>query len=276
MNSRWTKAVAVVVIIWGLLLGGRWLLWRTGPEWLPRLIDINDQSALSTREETNQYAAANLESVRVETQNGAVTVTGSDSDEVVVTVKYSARAASQASAQQKLAAMRADVTQVDGELTIRAIFDSGTISGQQVSLELAVPQELLVRAQTSNGAISVNSMQGKLELNTQNGGIRVDSRVGPRELLADTKNGAIVVAASPKSGSYTLRTANGKIEVNLPPGLGIELDGSVANGSLDIGEGQWTVTGGRISGRIIQATRGDGALKLKVSSANGQIAIGTK
>ncbi len=276
MSSRWAKAIAIVVVIWGLLLGGRWLIWQAGLEWLPRLVEINDQGAQVTREETNEYPAAGLEAVRAETRNGAITIKGTDGDQVVVTVKYLARSTDQAASQDKLARLRTDVSQSNGTLSIRAMFDSAAISGQQISLELSVPQEMLVQADTSNGAINVNGMAGKLQLTTQNGGIRVDSELGPRELLADTKNGAIVVSSSPDSGSYTLKTANGKIEAKLPAALGIELDGSVGNGSLDIGEGQWSITGGKISSRQVQATRGDGALKLNVRSSNGQIIISTK
>jgi len=276
VNSRWAKAIAIVAVIWGLLLGGRWLLWQAGLEWLPRLVEINDQGAQATREEQNSYPAADLLAVLVETKNGAITITGTDDDEVVVTVKYLTRAASQASAEDKLTRLKTDVSLNSGTLSIRAMFDTAAINGQQISLDLSVPQEMLVRADTSNGGVQVTDMQGELELTTQNGSIRVESEVGPRELLADTKNGAIIVAASPNSGSYTLKTANGKIEVKLPSALGIELDGSVGNGSLDIGDGQWSITGGKISSRELQATRGDGALKLDVRSANGQIVIGTK
>lgn len=276
MSSRWTKAILLVALVWGVIVAGRAIIWNTGLQLLPRFINVGDSGERAERQDNESLSATGLESVFVQSRNGAITITGNDGNEIVVTMKCLAKAGSQAAADEKLAKMQTTTAVVDGQLQIKADFGTTSITNQQISYDLSVPRNLLVRADTSNGTVTATSMSGRLELSTSNGPINVLSTQGPKEVQATTSNGNIHVTGNPTSGTFTLQSSNGNVQVDLPATLGLTLEASTQNGSMDIGEGPWNISGGKISGKQVSATRGDGALKLTMKTSNGEIDLKTK
>lgn len=276
MNSRWVKAILVVTLIWVVIVGGRAILLNTGLQLLPRFIGLGDTGERAERQDNETLSATGLQSVFVQSRNGAVTITGNDGNEIIVTMKYLAKAGSQPAADEKLAKMQTTTGVVNGQLQIKADFGTTSISNQQISYDLSVPRNLLVRAETSNGAVGAFNMSGRLELSTSNGDINITSPQGPKEVQATTSNGTIHVSGNPTNGVYALQSSNGDVQVDLPATLGVELDASTQNGSLDVGAGQWNISGGKLSGKQVTATRGDGALKLTMKTSNGSVILKTK
>ena len=298
MNSRWIKALAVVAIVWGVLMVGQAMVASVGLNFLGHLFDFEGivGAARATRETTESFPALDLSSVRVETENGSIVVTGTDADQITLITRFSARARTQVTADQALAKMHSRNNSENGILQIVADYGGGTKSGLQISYELSVPHHLSLRANTSNGSIEVNEMQGQLVLKTSNGSIDIQSEgelgdvnastsnghieiqfgSGQANIQATTSNGHIYVSGQPDAGICTLRSSNGRVEAAFPDWLGLELNARVGNGTLDIGEGQWTIVGGKLSTKSIQATRGDGALQLDMSTGNGKVILGSK
>lgn len=276
MNNRWVKAVLAVAIVWAVLIAGKSFLSNAGSWFLPHFINVGDNGQRAERVEEKSFPATDLNAVEVLSRNGSIKLVGSDSDQVTVTAKYRAEAGSQQAADEKLAKMQTVYSTDNGRLQVKAEFGVSSISNMQITYELTVPRDLLVRVDTSNGGITADGLAGRLELATSNGGIDVVADGGPQELQATSSNGNITVSGNPSGGYYNLRTSNGSVEVTLPASLGIELDASTQNGSLNIGEGQWSISGGKISGKDVTATRGDGALKLTMKTSNGHIKLITK
>ncbi|MGI6358186.1 MAG: DUF4097 family beta strand repeat-containing protein [Bacillota bacterium] len=298
MSSRWIKALAVVAIVWCVLMVGQAVVANIGLNWLSHMFDFGGMigQAKATRETSDSFSSSDVDSVLVQSENGSIVVAGTDDDQITLTAKFSARAGTQAAADQALAKMQSRNTIENRNLQIIADYGRSQKNGLQISYELSVPHRMLLRANTSNGNIDVHGVQGQLILKTSNGSIEVRSEAelgdvnastsngnvdilfgtGQANIHATTSNGSVYVTGQPSGGTCTLRSSNGNVEAVFPESLGVELDASVGNGTLDIGEGQWTIVGGKISSKNIQATRGDGALRLDISTGNGKVIVGRK
>jgi len=161
-------------------------------------------------------------------------------------------------------------------LRVEADFGTTIITNQSIRYNISVPKDLEAVVRTSNGTIKVHGLQGELRLDTSNGTIEVVSDNGPQEIHAKTSNGKIIVNGAPVGGLYDLRTSNGSVTVTVPLELGIDVRANTSNGSINLGAGQWTLSGGQISNRSVDAKRGDGELELIISTSNGSIRIEEK
>jgi DUF4097 and DUF4098 domain-containing protein YvlB len=185
---------------------------------------------------------------RLETDMGAVTVTGSPDSgaHVVITSK------------------RKDLNDL---LTFR--FEEGTASasvvakkkhsfswfgdhGGSIQYEVRVPAETRLSIDTSGGAIKVSGMRSAAKLDTSGGGIRVQDLVG--DLDADTSGGSITLKDI--KGRIRVQTSGGGIE-------GASLDGPVhaesSGGSIELQ---------KVTGDIDAETSGGG---IRIAEAGGRI-----
>lgn len=270
MLNKWAKALLIVVLTWVILMTCQSVLQSGQISLLPHLVGLDNSVE---KQESLSESATDLEELVVETQNGNVTLIGSDNtDEIRVEAYYLARAASQSAAERKLDQISTDLIRGTNRLTIGAVFSSSK-TGESISYTITLPHALLVQGKTSNGNIIAENLTGQLTLNTSNGRITVDSEEGPQGLVARTSNGGITVSASPKGGHYDLRTSNGTVRVNLPEELGVSLSAKTSNGSINLGSGNWSFEGGRISKNQVDAKRGNGELELVITTSNGSITL---
>jgi hypothetical protein len=271
MSNKWAKALLIVVLTWVVLMSCQSILQSEQVNVLPHLLGIG--SWVEERNESLAHPSAELAELEVESQNGSVTLIGSDDvDEITIEARYRAQASSQASANKKLEQMSTDISAEGNRLVIRAVFSS-TKMHESISYTVTLPSALLVQAKTSNGSLEATDLSGAVTLNTSNGRITVTSEQGPKELIARTSNGSITVKAAPESGCYNLRTSNGSVRIELPEELGINLSAKTSNGSINLGSGNWSFEGGRISKNQVDAKRGNGELELIITTSNGSITL---
>ncbi|NLY53488.1 MAG: DUF4097 domain-containing protein [Firmicutes bacterium] len=270
MSSRWAKAGLVIAIIWVLALACQALIQSDKLSFLPQLIR---GVGATSRQETLTHASTDLMEVIVTTQNGSVVLLGTDTaEEIKIEANYQAWGMNKAAAQERLMEMDTEIIQEGNRLFIRAVY--ATLRGQHaISYQITLPSSLAARVQTSNGAITVEDLSGKLDLTTSNGRITVSATEGPNELTARTSNGSINIAASPTGGTYNLRTSNGSVKIDLPENLGVKVSARTSNGSINLGPGQWTIAGGKLEKTRVDAQRGNGELELIVTTSNGSISL---
>ena len=185
--------------------------------------------------------------IDADTSNGEIMVRGVEgAQDVHVVATLRTRGDTLQEAEERLGEIVYHVTQ-DGQ-TVRLRYqasdqekDVRRYSG--VSFEVTVPISTRVDAETSNGAITVETISGSVELDTSNGAIAVLGVIG--DVVADTSNGAIVmrdvtgdVHADTSNGSIDLTniagtvladTSNGKIELEAIDG---KVDANTSNGSI--------------------------------------------
>ena len=101
-----------------------------------------------------------------------------------------------------------------------------------VRYTLHVPANVTVDAETVNGKIAAQNIDGNVKATTVNGEIAVSTTKGT--VNAETVNGSIIasMASLPDSGNVHLETVNGSITSVLPEGIGGSIDLQNTNGTI--------------------------------------------
>jgi hypothetical protein len=194
-----------------------------------------------TYEVTDVYTG--VTDLELDLRNGPVVVTAGDTDEVVVEKRYTTGLfGGSTSAEQR-----------DDTLTLSQrcpfIFGFGCRSDHHISL----PAGAAVTGSTTNGSITIEGLEGVVDVATSNGAIELDgvaSTVSARtsngairgtgllstDLEVSTGNGRATLHFTRSPTSVEVSTSNGEIEVTLPddsPPYAVTT--STSNGVVDIG-----------------------------------------
>lgn len=256
--------------------------------------------------------------LRISSPNGAITITEGSGSEVEVTaekrpgrdgsVEDIAFVVRRTSAGMIVCAVYEDEDECDMERGYRQRSRrSGWGNKASANFTVRIPAGILVRAETGNGAVSINGAgsevivttgngrvlvtetTGRVKATTGNGKITVDGASGPVE--ATTGNGDVRVVTS--SGPVNASSGNGDIEISMdrlsrasemrfatgsgnitlavPDDFGAEMNATTGNGRVS------TDLPVRLAGRItpnrLNGTLGDGGERLTLSTGNGDIQI---
>ncbi|MCS7044305.1 MAG: DUF4097 domain-containing protein [Bryobacteraceae bacterium] len=158
--------------------------------------------------------------VTLETFNGKIELFGWDREEASIEVlKYAAR-------EETLSQMDVDVTADAGSLRVR-VRQPGPGCNCGASLTVRLPRRVILEdARTSNGSVSLESLEGSGRATTSNGSLRAWDVRGDWTLR--TSNGAVELDRV--EGSFLARTSNGRIRVSALKG---KADVETSNGSID-------------------------------------------
>jgi DUF4097 and DUF4098 domain-containing protein YvlB len=184
-------------------------------------------------------------SVRVENVNGTIAVTSWDRDDVRVVAHKKVRAATSERAAGAMEDLKVLVSAEPDELRVRTRHprsgDGGFLGwlrgaevSSSVSYELTVPRGVHLDAETVNGRLDLDRVDGDFTLTTVNGAIRVSGARG--RLDAGTVNGAIdveLVEVDPDA-ELDFSTTNGAVRIALPQDVRTRLDVRTTNGGIDI------------------------------------------
>jgi DUF4097 and DUF4098 domain-containing protein YvlB len=162
--------------------------------------------------------------VEVRTSNSQVEIVGSDVEQVTV---------------GELS--RAIVKYIDGRAVIEAA------SSNQGPITLLVPRRSSLDIATSNGAILVSGVEGRMQLITSNGAIRVHDAAG-FDIHAHTSNGSIEIASL--------------------GGIHADVSAHTSNGAIHCDGGSLA---GRRGENYIEGKIGGGGAKLDLQTSNGSI-----
>lgn len=222
--------------------------------------------------------------VQLTNVNGRITVSAWDQPRVkVVAVKKVE--ADRDDVKQALNELRIDLQPRDGGLVIDTHYPrehdgpggilawlTGDRIQAQVTYDLMVPRAMNVDVSNTNGTIHLSGVAGKHELDTTNGKIEVARCAG--SLDASTTNGSIHAELTKVHQGQPLRfeTTNGRIEVELPANLAVDVDASTTNGSID---SDLPVATTRSSRNSLRGTINGGGTALRMRTTNGGIAIRT-
>lgn len=130
---------------------------------------------------------------------------------------------------------------------------------------------------TRDGSITIERAGGRIDARTGDGGIRVSG--APTALLLDTRDGSIVVRAEPETTmaeDWSLRTDDGSVIVELPEGFAAEIDAETRDGSV---RSELSVTGAAPEGdrrdarRVLRGRLGAGGKVLKLRANDGSIRL---
>ncbi len=203
-------------------------------------------SAVAARAEevTRPFTVSGRANVRVETNDGSVRVTTSDSKQVEFHVEYHGYELGKS--------LRVDSRQ-DGdkvELVARVTGHWGFSFGHNsrgLHIEVRMPREADLQVETGDGSVQAESIHGTVNVHTGDGSVKASSLTGTIDL--HTNDGSIAVENL--KGDMRLRTGDGSIEAR-------DLDGKV---EADSGDGHI-----RIAGRFdaLNVKTGDGSVDTRV------------
>jgi hypothetical protein len=190
------------------------------------------------------YAVSGRAKVRVETNDGSVRVTTSDTKQVEFRVEYHGFELGKN--------LRVDSRQ-DGdkvELIARITGHWGWSWGRNESglhIEVRMPREADLQVETGDGSVQAGSINGNVFVHTGDGSVKANSLNGTIDL--HTNDGSIAVDSL--KGEIRLRTGDGSIEAR-------DLDGKV---EADSGDGHI-----RLAGRFdaLNVKTGDGSVDTRV------------
>lgn len=224
----------------------------------------------ASKVETVELPFAAPVTLDVDTSNGGVTVQGVEGIEAVsVTVTLRSKGETLEEAQDRVDRIVYHAEQAGHRITARYLAseqeaDVRRYSG--VDFDVLVPIETRVEVDTSNGAITVEAIDGTIRLDTSNGAIDVydssgsldvDTSNGRIEIVrfvgdlrldtsngevwieevvgsvdAETSNGSVQYIGTPAAGSNRLRTSNGSITVRVPTDASIAFNAGTSSGRI--------------------------------------------
>jgi hypothetical protein len=200
-------------------------------------------------------------------ENGGIEIIGADRNDILVISKIQAEAGSERDAKDI-----ADQIKVEIGDDIRA--DGPTRrwrSSWSVSYEIHVPRKISLDLSATNGGISIENVDGRLEFETTNGGISLTGVAG--NVRGSTSNGGVDVELTGDRWSgegLDVRTTNGGVELAIPANYNARLETGTVNGGMDIG---FPVTvQGRLNRRLTTQL-GDGGPPIRVTTTNGGVVL---
>lgn len=247
--------------------------------------DTGERGAGDPQEWT--FDAENIATVRAETVNGSISLTGTDSDRIVVRAWKAVHGRRSVTADfEREVEVRAE--QVGDELRVSA--EHPTPPGGVnlvVRYEIETPRAMALRLSTVQGGIRSRGTQGAVDAESVNGSVKLDAETGPitaqtvngsisvqAERLVDaakllTTNGSIKMEVSVSLGQVTAATNNGSVKLALPADWSGRIDAKTNNGRV---RSDFAVEAGRKSRNRLKGDVGDGGdAVVKLRSMNGSI-----
>jgi DUF4097 and DUF4098 domain-containing protein YvlB len=222
---------------------------------------VNGQTVSETV--TQQYSASTSPNIVLNTSNGSIDVSASDSN--TVKIEAEKRAQSAADLKQVNVSFSSDNSGVRAEY--RPASDSGPRS-PRVNFKVTAPKGAILQLQSGNGSIDTDGFTGDVTANSGNGSATIKNQDGPVNLMAG--NGSITAQGLLK-GSSSATAGNGSITVELPGDSQLHINAATTNGSITTQFGL-SVQGSNVA--RVDANLGNGSDgTLKLQAGNGSIAI---
>ena len=236
----------------------------------------------------------------LENVNGSIVVEAWDQDRIELHVMKKIKADDRADAEKAMAEFRIDIDSTPQRLHVEArkpgteegffAWLRGNRIGYSASMQLKVPRNVVLRADTVNGRVEVSGTEGSVDVESVNGKIVLD-RVAGRvdastvngsvdvtdargEVSASTVNGGIDIAMAEVADDADMRfsTTNGGVSLSLPHDVRTRLDARTTNGGISCDfpvevHGKWN------SKSVDSDLNGGGHGRLEVRTTNGGIHI---
>lgn len=237
-----------------------------------------DLKAKETAEWRKTYQLQPGGRVEINNVNGRIAVERSDNTSLEVVALKSARGATPESAKEALGRVEIREEMTESGVRIETKIERGSSffnqGGVEVAYTVRVPPGADMRFTTVNGGIDVARLDGKLDVETVNGGI-VARDVGGTAFEASTVNGGIEVdlLRMPERG-VKLECTNGGIKLRLPADAKADISARVANGGIDAAG--LSVDATENSRRRLEGRLNGGGPRIEIEGTNGGIRIAAR
>lgn len=201
-------------------------------------------------------------------ENGGVTVHGWNQGSIQVVAMIQTQAESETEA----AAIAKQISITANNGGVRATGpDRGRNESWSVSYEIWAPRGTDLALTASNGGISVDGIDARMELETVNGGLHLADVGG--DVRGRTVNGGVTAELSGERWSgagLDLKTSNGGVHISIPSNYSARLETGTVNGGLDLG---FPITVQGSLGKQLTTQLGSGGPTIRAVTTNGGVSV---
>jgi hypothetical protein len=204
--------------------------------------------------------------------NGGIRVDGESRGDILVRARVVGTAATEEEA--RAIAARVQIVATADRVRAEGPSGLGRREGWHVSYRLGVPTQTPLSLRTTNGGITIDNVNSRVEFRTVNGGVRLSRMAGDVE--GRTTNGGVTVdleGATWNGSGLDVETTNGGVHLAIPAQYSARLETGTVNGSLKI---DFPVTVQGTVGRSFSTDLGSGGPPLRVRTSNGGVKITRK
>jgi hypothetical protein len=243
---------------------------RAGDDWCQDDRRGNDRETFCEVRQFTVPATAGV--LTVQGTNGGISVEGQSRGDVQILAKVTATADSMARAREIANSIQLSPTleRVEAEGPRR----SEDREGWSVSYRLAVPRSLNVALRTTNGGISIQDVDSKVQFATTNGGVKLVRVEG--DIRGRTTNGGVDVELEGQfwqGEGLDVETTNGGVRLVIPEHYSAQLEAHTNNGGLNI-DVPGAVQGRSQRDAVMQL--GSGGAPIRLRTSNGGVRVTRK
>jgi DUF4097 and DUF4098 domain-containing protein YvlB len=143
----------------------------------------------------------------------------------------------------------------------------------RIDLEISVPANLTVSANSVSGNIAMTGATGDVRANTVSGDVKLD-RLRASSVNANSVSGDVEVSIQEFTGrgDLTFQSVSGDITLDLPRQLDADLSMSTVSGGIN-SDFAMTLGDGRTDRRNVRARIGNGGRRLDFSTVSGSVKL---
>ena len=204
--------------------------------------------------------------------NGGIRVAGGSRGDILVLARVVATAETESRAREIAGGIQINAT--SAHVSANGPGGLGRQEGWHVSYRLLVPAQSSLSLQSTNGGITVENVNGRIEFRTVNGGVKLAGLAG--EVSGRSSNGGIDVdlGGSTWAGAgVDVQTSNGGVRLRIPEQYSARLEAGTRNGGMHV---DFPITVQGRMNREIATNLGAGGPLIRVRTSNGGIRITKK
>jgi hypothetical protein len=201
--------------------------------------------------------------------NGGIKVEGMSRGDILVRAKVVATADTDEEA--RAIAARVQVIATADHVSADGPENLSRRDGWSVSYRLSVPLRTSLSLRSTNGGVSIDNVNSRVEFRTVNGGVTLTRMAGDVE--GRTSNGGVTVTLAGSTWDGTgldVQTTNGGVNLLIPERYSAHLETGTHNGSLKI---DFPITVQGVIGRSFSTDLGSGGPTIRVQTSNGGVKI---
>jgi len=262
--------------------------------------------------EEKRFSVTGIADLRITTFDGSIQIQSWDKPDILVEIEKRGPTQASLGSLEVITEQKANRIELEVKRPRSESFRVGFNRSPSANLVVSVPRDVNIVGRTGDGSISIEGLNGRIELRTGDGSIRAsevsgvlqfdtnDGSVGVQNaqgrLSVDTGDGSVDVGGtlsavklhtgdgsvvyradqgSTMSENWDITTGDGSVSLYLPKGFGAELDAQTGDGSIrsDL-EGMPPPTRDN-SRRTLRGKIGEGGRLLRIRTGDGAIRVGT-
>lgn len=184
----------------------------------------------------------NLTSLEVNNVNGSINCVAWDKSEIDITYTKKVKGSSQEDAQEYLDKIEVEITKDSDKIVIKtkypkknnlAFWNWFKNKSGSVYYDIHVPASLTITANTVNGSVEIEGIEGNVYSHSVNGKLEANNISSPVKM--STVNGSIVCRLTEDCAVQDMEfsSVNGSIKTYIPESIGCSLSVKTVNGSVN-------------------------------------------